>query len=268
VFKAFMAPSSDQIRDAVVSSLLAYDRPDIIKGYYNNKKGSNDYETEFITKLVSEPEFIKDDLSGAQGYIFETDTYFNISFRGTNDLMDVFNDINAILIPFFTFDCKVHCGVLHQFKQLQHCFKVETLKSKQIIVNGHSLGSALATLFSVYYCNDLDITCIGFGTPRVGDKAFVDLFGKSVQQAGFMKWGSDPICKIMIGDDYCTTLEPVHYGPLDAFEDIPILSKLPDHHILNYMNAIINNDPITNSAHNWWWKQLVEKIQFVVQHFI
>jgi len=59
---------------------------------------------------------------------------------------------------------------------------------KSVVVGGHSLGGALATLcavdlqynFSDRFVDENSVGCITFGSPRVGNKAFVESFNKRV----------------------------------------------------------------------------------------
>lgn len=254
---------------AVTASMLAYDNPSLLASYHVNKRGSSDTETAFIRTWKAEPKYICDEVSGAQGYLFETEINFVIAFRGTDSLIDVFQDVNANLVPFAKFACKVHAGSYHQFTRLNALFDTKTCESKPLIVTGHSLGSMLALLFSLYYCKlYTSISYIGFGSPKVGDGAFVSKILTDVTSCKQYKFGCDPITALMIGDDYAMTTKAVHYGSLDPFPDIPIMTKLPDHHILNYVNAIANNEPVTDSENNWWWHQLSQKIQFFIEQVL
>ena len=67
-----------------------------------------------------------------------------------------------------------------------------TLKNKypdyQILVTGHSLGAAEATICAgtisaLKYVEPSKILLMAFGSPRVGDKAFADAFPKLVREA-------------------------------------------------------------------------------------
>lgn len=52
--------------------------------------------------------------------------------------------------------------------------------ASRVVVSGHSLGAAMATLLTEKLQHDVDLadktTCYVFGSPRVGNKEFVDLF--------------------------------------------------------------------------------------------
>lgn len=82
-------------------------------------------------------------------------------------------------------DVEVHTGFINQYK-LVRCIiikKIEEFKPKKIIVTGHSLGGALSTLCAVdiqYNFSDIDISCVTFGSPRVGNKYFVNSFNKRI----------------------------------------------------------------------------------------
>lgn len=96
-----------------------------------------------------------------------------ISFAGTNDLADVISVLNI-------FGVKTPCGSIHKgvllssYKVLvtEISWLISNLpESINIVVTGHSLGGALAQVFSTLICRD-NINCITFGAPKIGDAIF------------------------------------------------------------------------------------------------
>ena len=77
---------------------------------------------------------------------------------------------------------RVHTGFLRQHDAMwerivSHLQTYATLESRGILVTGHSLGGALATLFAVRIASllpSVPVACYVFGSPRVGNRAFVE----------------------------------------------------------------------------------------------
>ena len=99
---------------------------------------------------------------------------------------------------------RIHEGFYNAFmrlsKQLEETIVDATQKHdiKKIVVCGHSLGGALATL-AVPFLKTYDklsaipIDCYTFGSPAVGDKAFADIFNKLVNEYNRITNPFDPI---------------------------------------------------------------------------
>jgi predicted lipase len=110
-------------------------------------------------------------------------TYFNndflfIVFKGSSTLVDYITNVKFIQKnDSFNIPGEIHSGFYNvlenRFDEIMDI--IEKHKHKKIIITGHSLGGALATvLFS--YClvksPELDTYLYTFGSPRVGDKDF------------------------------------------------------------------------------------------------
>lgn len=111
-----------------------------------------------------------------------------VSFRGSESLSDWYHDLlfrkRALFHP-TTPDLeglKVHRGIFRQlltgssYTDLKTCIDtfVRT-HAYTVCVTGHSLGGGLATLFSYLLAlrkPDLNVTCITFASPRIGNKEF------------------------------------------------------------------------------------------------
>lgn len=120
------------------------------------------------------------------------DTY--IFFSGTSSFADwirVNAEVSATSLPTawnlcFPEEAKVHKGFLKAYSAVRSKLWVQVQNyvlrkggSGRIVVTGHSLGGALATLASLDYACRLDpedaknLVCITFGSPQVGDGFFV-----------------------------------------------------------------------------------------------
>lgn len=112
---------------------------------------------------------------------------------------------------------KIHQGFYNQYKHLEQDIDEEiknymenkdrnkernkekdknNKKEVNIIFSGHSLGGALATISSLTYSlkyPDLNIACITFGSPRVGDKSFATYFNNIVKESYRFVNDNDPV---------------------------------------------------------------------------
>jgi predicted lipase len=128
----------------------------------------------------------------AQFYTIHKDNEIIIALRGSSSLSDFMTDA-----MFRYADAKeicgsdsarVHRGFLGQFESIKgpllNVLSSQTIKTVTFV--GHSLGGALATISSVYTKTlfpNYFVKCVTFGSPRVGNQSFVDVFDKSVDMS-------------------------------------------------------------------------------------
>ena len=131
-----------------------------------------------------------------------------IAFRGTSSLDDVGVDLTLNKTQFFNTDTKVHTGfyasLIHFIKKENNIFiDNKTLKeiiknpNYKIIVTGHSLGGAVATLYGAYLStfkerNKDNFVVYTYGAPAVGDEKFAEKFAGKVPLYRIINEG-DPI---------------------------------------------------------------------------
>ena len=139
----------------------------------------------------------------AQAYVFQMKDTTVIAFRGTSSYMDAFTDLNAFstILPSFFFvkssvtnnnDIKVHAGFLKQYISLRKQI-LENIKREKIIVTGHSLGGALSQIAALELSSFADLSCITFGSPRVGNKEFAKFLSEKVPNNLAIVHKLDPI---------------------------------------------------------------------------
>lgn len=137
--------------------------------------------------------YYEDRNTDAEVYIFYYRSVLCISFRGSTEIPDFYHDFRFApqKTTFRNTPCAVHSGFYAQFSALKahintaytvYCSRVA---KPRVLVTGHSLGSALATVAALYIRDkypDSTVDYVGFGTPRVGDRCFVETFNNTVTQ--------------------------------------------------------------------------------------
>jgi hypothetical protein len=105
-----------------------------------------------------------------------------VAFRGTEagKLLDLVADARFKLVPFGS--ARVHQGFLAAYASLKEAIGqwLGPPDGRRLVVTGHSLGAAMATLLAAERPESELVT---FGSPRVGDAAFAALFaGRNVRR--------------------------------------------------------------------------------------
>lgn len=142
-------------------------------------------------------EFITSDQDTQLYFKREDDTVY-VTFRGTSSFSDILTDIDIRTIRIKD-KIRVHEGFYNQFKSVEIEITkrlIKNLDAKNIIFCGHSLGGALAQLAAAYYGEILDfanVVCHTFGSPRVGNKYFVEWFSKHVDENIRIENNRDPV---------------------------------------------------------------------------
>lgn len=123
------------------------------------------------------------DKAGVQAFCASNDSTLLICFRGTDSTSDWLADAMSAKVALQGLDGKVHTGFLRTL--LVVCDDVfDILRNLmldggglRILVCGHSLGGAMATLFASRCKYFIHLVCT-FGSPRVGDAEFAERFNK------------------------------------------------------------------------------------------
>lgn len=187
-------PSTTPFEELCVSSVLA-------RLAYKNEDEMNISSIEHITdhpKLVfavnnclgtNDIVFLQADSVCTQAYAWinaDNQTAY-VTFRGTESKDDILIDLDVSTRDFRGMGVKVHNGFRRQFNgiesELTYMLDKNKYSFEKIVFCGHSLGGGLATLAAVYYSNhfkgqNIAIHCHTFGSPRVGNAAFVKLYDK------------------------------------------------------------------------------------------
>lgn len=187
------------ILDMCRLSSLAYNSPLQIQKLFEEKN------EETLNKLLINPIYIDSkmynndnsniDSSNIDGQLYISkykDDEGVIFFRGTESIQDWLTNLNIKRVEMNIENCKlkplVHTGFLNQYITLENEINktIKDLNIKTIHLTGHSQGASLASIASIklhFLYPDLNIYCYTFGSPRVGNKVFSELFNKSVKKS-------------------------------------------------------------------------------------
>lgn len=243
-----------------VYASLAYETPeDIAKLYNGHDDGTRNCKA--VKACVEPPQFVSNEQTHTQAFIFKTATETICACRGTDDLYDCFDDLDAILVPLQLKGypvCRVHQGFLRQARglitQIQSVVDAIHPNQHTLVFTGHSLGSVICVIAAAIISAEsiTEVHVHGYGCPKPGDVDFKANFNKLVSHVELVKWGSDPVTKVMIGNQYQHVTDLTHYGPIDFHPNTPMLNRVVDHDIINYIDAESKMTPTTKT----WWQQL------------
>lgn len=203
-------------------------------------------EPDEMKKCVPEAEFISSP-EDAQVYFWKLDDTIYITFRGTSSLKDASVDLNISRYRIRD-RIKVHEGFFMQFKsvEIEITKRLVRTPAQKIIFAGHSLGGALAQIAAAYYGEVFDfahVVCHTFGSPRVGNKYFVEWFSKNVDEnvrvinrgdpvpmmPTFHYWVHTTNACVVLYDDGHTELKPDDVPWYQRFYRLVSSGKLHDH---------------------------------------
>lgn len=170
-----------------------------------------------------------------------------IAFRGTMDKDDMITDIDYKQINIRNKnDIKVHHGFYHKFSLFKKDILNEIKKYNNInniIITGHSLGSAVATLCAYELSKNKDnynIYTYLFASPRVGDTEFCNDYNKNVPNTYRIVNISDiiPTLPPPISPNLKNPDKPYFYKHVGYIRNVE--------HFDNHWKSILNNHLIYN----------------------
>lgn len=122
-------------------------------------------------------------------YLNEVERILVVAYRGTDDLDDVFKDINIDSVPY---KCVADYGEVHEgFQAVYFAIRDGVIKAcrncagkyDRLVLTGHSLGAAVSELSApdLYYQHlGAKPEVINFAAPRVGKSDFTDNFDRDI----------------------------------------------------------------------------------------
>jgi len=212
-FSSFFNFNSTIITDPLIINNV------LIKCFYLSKISYLPYDNliynnidEFKNNLINYYDAIKISNQYTYAYMWYVNNIIYISFRGTNNVGDIIADSKIIFKHFNDIyktkveseisksdackveteaTSKVHTGFLEQFiaveklisNDIDKILKLNNNNIDTIIFTGHSLGGAVSTIASLFYNikyeNKIKIKNITFGSPKVGNEIFTNLYNSS-----------------------------------------------------------------------------------------
>jgi hypothetical protein len=136
--------------------------------------------SEYGLELVK---WIENEKSDTQGFVATRDKAIYVVWRGSESKKDFQNDASIDKVPFLNEGEKVHIGFKSCWESVVGDTNeaidtaLENLQGEttDIVVCGHSLGGAVATLYAhsiKKHYPHYNIKCVTIGSPRVGNKVF------------------------------------------------------------------------------------------------
>jgi predicted lipase len=269
--------SNDLILKIAYLCKLSYKSQDEINEVFD--KNEQPY-CELIEKCKDKPLLYESkNRNDCEAYCVNYDNNLIIIFRGTESLRDVLSDINIVKEPLLLknitkFPC-VHNGFLKQLDSVTNNIEREISEFKRnepsgsIILCGHSLGGAIATIAALKYTLKFEIPayCITFGSPRAGDTRFCELFNEKIMLSIRIVNEDDPIPLVPL---------PIRYSHVEGIKWLYknniktnseqcckwvrfiknfflscstccLLSAFNDHTMDNYIEDLINIEDFVNS---------------------
>lgn len=129
--------------------------------------------------------WIHNDKSDTQGFVATKDKTIYVVWRGSESKKDFQNDASIDKVPFLNEGEKVHIGfkscwesvVGDTYDAIDTALETLQGETTDIVVCGHSLGGAVATLYAhsiKKHYPHYNVKCVTIGSPRVGNKTFKD----------------------------------------------------------------------------------------------
>lgn len=118
--------------------------------------------------------------TNTQAFITHHDEIILISVRGTLEIADFLRDTDAEQVPFKQGVGKAHKGFYEAYEAMSEFVQVYLQQfhtNQKIIICGHSLGGAIATLLAEALrrsTKKYDVLLYTYGSPRAGDADFVN----------------------------------------------------------------------------------------------
>lgn len=180
----------------LISYSFQYNKMLVLKGHlckisYSKTLLFNKNKNNKILKFYDNYTFINES-NFKSFFIFYNNTNIDICFKGTTDINDVFINLNICPKSFINKNIKIHSGYLYKYLHLKPVL-LENINNicknnniKEITFNGHSSGGAIANIAALdisFIYKNKNINCITFGSPKIGNKYFVDEYNKNIRQS-------------------------------------------------------------------------------------
>ena len=199
------------------------------------------------------------DVDGAQAYGIVMPQFIMIVFRGTQptEFSDIVADIKAWPKESDTVGM-VHAGFKGELDKIypQITRWLRSHRDQKLVITGHSLGAAMATLFAArQYQQGLDVKLYTYGSPRVGNSKFAKQF-ENIPAYRFVNT-NDVVCtvpflythvgelhymsytgKITVGTNWRQRLNDKIRGRIRAWQKRQLFSGIYDHMGSRYIKKL------------------------------
>jgi len=189
---------------------------------------------------------------GTQCFVAIHRAFAVVSFRGTepDSLRDILADVKLALKPWKVAGERVHDGFQDALEDVWQPLReaLEPLHDRQVWFTGHSLGGALATLAADRHLIERERRAGGvytFGSPLIGDGAFVDGFNRRNGERSF---------RFVNDRDSVTTVPPRLLGYRHVNHERFV--GFDDRNVLNLAEPLIDHTPRRYAV--LAWNSLVE----------
>lgn len=174
-----------------------------------------------------------------------------VSFFGSDDVLDWIANLHFLMVkaPFENADSadKIHLGFLYSYNEVRdHVMeRIERFLAdgnRRIVIAGHSLGAAIATLLAYELAltrDDIFLSCFASGSPRVGNEEFAENFYSAVP-ACYRYVNRDDIVPQIPTEDmgYRHTCEYHHIGEEANPARQTLLLGIQDHFVEKYVESL------------------------------
>jgi len=197
--------------------------------------------------------------------IVEKNKNIYICFKGSSNLKDWKTNLDKSLITnLHNYDIySIHKGYYTRYISISkkiHCY----LKKKdydELFVCGHSLGGALATIccFDLVInniVNNKKISCITFGTPRIGDKNFSKIYNYYNIETYRIVLSGDPVPKLPLDGNY------IHSTSSYYLKNNKIYNK-PNKIYVAYKRLLTNICDVDYSLKNHTMEKYIETLNLI-----
>jgi len=127
-------------------------------------------------------------------YIFYNNSNIDICFKGTSTLTDVYYNLDIYPRKYLNNKIRIHNGYLKKYLSLKDEIitninsLIKEKDIKEITFNGYSAGGAIANIASldlsyIYNNDNIKISCITFGAPRVGNEYFMKEYNLRINES-------------------------------------------------------------------------------------
>jgi hypothetical protein len=150
------------------------------------------------------PDFIEDKYTDCMLYFKVVDTTLYLYGPGSISLRDWTLDFQIWRLRVDYFDNSlVHAGFMRIYNTIRtrvHAKITEIINSqdiKKVVCTGHSLFGAIATIIAADVARmdiiEVPVSCVTFGSPRVGNSKFASFFNNSVFESFRCVYQKDPV---------------------------------------------------------------------------